>query len=704
MEREEGLRLRHSKSGFALLDAISVVGLLAVSLVSIHLSNHASSYWNDSTPLSLEFDEPTYFVAGAADERPPMVALASNNVLVLFDSDNPGAATSQRITGLQFGEVVLAIDTDTSTNTLYGVTSQNRIVRITPSTGVAVQSARMKQGVNDAELQAVATMYNFYIDSGGLYENSFNAGEKWVRSDVVNSFRNFWFYILPNGDLFEWNGGNTLTTTAPLARLGVNAHHNPELLIGASTVTLTNPQGALAADNLRHFYRSSTGNFHYNLFGGRERWFKGEVLRKSDTGRNNPWYYVLPNGNVHEYDSTIDRLSGAFVGNFGVGVWRNPALLYDANQVNTVSSNGFDERFKFFFDRTGFSVRNLFEEATPAFDLKWFVGLHNRYYFLRPNGDLVQWDGGDGTGFTLTNLGPNAWDNVEQIVNDYKALITDEARQLDCDRGFYRFSEDQDFFYNSSGLAEKWIVGNPLDKTTGRTNPWYIIFPNGQLIEWDGRRDTVAGTTVGVFPQAYANPGWLCDAYADGTVLNNAVGDSYAPADTTALGDRLNDGLLDPSKGIGADIDPDTGDMFIVTGNFQSLQVNVRTGETIVNTDIDSGFQLAGIAFSNTGDAYTIDEFDEDDGLQELNIETGLPESIGFFGVNSSTNMGLEIIGTGVPGGGDTLAVLTVNGVSGLYQIDMSNGAATLIGVIRASGASFNNLNDVTINCEANGN
>src|SRR6185295_3789953 len=70
----------------------------------------------------------------------PSLALTDSNKLLRFDSASPGTIQSQTaITGLQSGEILLAIDFRPSNGKLYGVTNASRLYVISPTTGAATQ-------------------------------------------------------------------------------------------------------------------------------------------------------------------------------------------------------------------------------------------------------------------------------------------------------------------------------------------------------------------------------------------------------------------------------------------------------------------------------------------------------------------------------------------------------------------------------------
>jgi hypothetical protein len=68
----------------------------------------------------------------------PAVGLTKDNRLLVFDTDVPYLVEAHDITGLQPGEVMMAIDFRQTDRRLYGFTSEARIYRIDPATGAAL--------------------------------------------------------------------------------------------------------------------------------------------------------------------------------------------------------------------------------------------------------------------------------------------------------------------------------------------------------------------------------------------------------------------------------------------------------------------------------------------------------------------------------------------------------------------------------------
>lgn len=372
-------------------------------------------------------------------------------------------------------------------------------------------------------LITLANNRNFYVDDRGLFEFSFGT-EKWLQGDV-NAFGNTFYFIRPNGDLVEWNGAGLNGNL--LVNVGTNGWENPELIVNASTLAAANPVEVAAADQVRGFYRASSGNFYFNSFGGQEKWIKGLVAGKSQANRGNNFYFILPNGTVHEWDGT-GGLNGPVVPGMqaDVNLYQDPSLLYDALQDPTVgvASAALDQVLALYFDRSGGLARNLFENVFGS-DERWFVGnlngFSNQFYLLLPNGDLREWNGsGAAAGTLLGNLGPNAWNNFERVVSAFKQVMPAQVVALDQQLSLFRFSRDVDYFFDSFGVGDKWLIG----AFNSFGNRFYILLENDSLLEWNGTGSATGNILAQNLPRAiYDDPLLLADAFADGGILDNAV-------------------------------------------------------------------------------------------------------------------------------------------------------------------------------------
>lgn len=144
---------------------------------------------------------------------------------------------------------------------------------------------------------------------------------------------------------------------------------------------------------------------------------------------------------------------------------------------------------------------------------------------------------------------------------------------------------------------------------------------------------------------------------------------------------------------VSIDFNPVVDRLRIVTTSGQNFRVNVDTGITIVdgtlkyaNGNVGSTPRIVSIAYSNNvAGATTTTLYGIDANLNALVTinppNAGVVNVVGVLGVNASQVQGFDIqAGTNI-----ALAILTVNGTTGLYNINLLTGAATLIKTFKCS-------------------
>jgi hypothetical protein len=96
--------------------------------------------------------------------------------------------------------------------------------------------------------------YQFYQDTGGYYQNYRGQQEKYLRAKVSasnysNGGGDFWYYILPNGDLYEFTPpySNSALSGNLVAHLGVSVYNDPSLLYNAQNTAV--PVGLTVSGN-----------------------------------------------------------------------------------------------------------------------------------------------------------------------------------------------------------------------------------------------------------------------------------------------------------------------------------------------------------------------------------------------------------------------------------------------------------------------
>jgi hypothetical protein len=148
----------------------------------------------------------------------------------------------------------------------------------------------------------------------------------------------------------------------------------------------------------------------------------------------------------------------------------------------------------------------------------------------------------------------------------------------------------------------------------------------------------------------------------------------------------------------GADFNPTVDRLRLVSDSGQNLRINVDTGATTVDSGLNAG---PGVPVSGvTAAAYTNNDADPTTATTLFDIDTvgdrvaiqappnaGTINPTGNLGVDA-TDAGFDIYSTIARDGSTVnvraLASLTVNGTSGLYQIDVLTGRATWLGDLGA--------------------
>ena len=187
----------------------------------------------------------------------------------------------------------------------------------------------------------------------------------------------------------------------------------------------------------------------------------------------------------------------------------------------------------------------------------------------------------------------------------------------------------------------------------------------------------------------------------------------YLSATNTVYTVNLNNGALTAVSqptvatntfALGIDFNPVADRMRLVTDSQQDLRINVETGETIVDGTLtyalgdvnqDSPATLvidAAYTNSDNDPATGTSLYYIDYGLDVLATTTdpnnGILTTVGSLGVDTNNLVGFDIFSAG-PGLNAGYALLNVDGMSGLYSIDLGTGAASLVSSI---GAEFGNV------------
>jgi hypothetical protein len=146
--------------------------------------------------------------------------------------------------------------------------------------------------------------------------------------------------------------------------------------------------------------------------------------------------------------------------------------------------------------------------------------------------------------------------------------------------------------------------------------------------------------------------------------------------------------LTTPPSGsrFGVDFNPVADRLRVVSDSGQSLRIDVGSGATTVDGSINpAGPQVVAVAYTNSvAGASSTALYDIDAAGNQLLLQAppndGTVAAVGTLGVMLDIGTGFDILTVG--GTNTAYAALRVAGTTGLYNINLSNGAATLIGTV----------------------
>jgi hypothetical protein len=301
------------------------------------------------------------------------------------------------------------------------------------------------------------------------------------------------------------------------------------------TYSATATSLAFVRDQQYNFF--TTGDFFQNFLGLNEKWVQSAVL-------SNGWAYLLPNGELYEWDGAT---SGTLRGNVGQYYWDDPNRLIDVPTTPhaTISVNPMTGALTVTrMPTTTISaivvtatVSDGMLSASQMFTIT-VLASSNLPPTLAPIADqtipssqasvLVALMGSDPNGDPLT----------------YSATATSLAYVRDQQ---YNFFTTGDFFQNFLGLDEKWV------QSAAMSNGWAYILPNGELYEWNGM---TSGTLRGNVGQYYwDDPNRLIDvpttSHATLNVVGNQLTVTRTPTSTISaivVTATVSDGMLSASQ------------------------------------------------------------------------------------------------------------------------------------------------------------
>ena len=204
--------------------------------------------------------------------------------------------------------------------------------------------------------------------TGNLFFNWGGLNEKWVQDADAQ-----WYYILPDGKFFRWNGSPSSALSGTLlATLDAGYHADPVTLYAAYDA----PQAQALDTNLN---LKTTGNLHLNWGGLNEKWIRDDATSQ--------WYYITPDGSLFAWSGGSTSV-GTLVSTLGAEYYTDPSLLYYSQSYSVIKPLGLE------------STGNL-HENWGGLNEKWLRNLTTlQWYFITPDGNVFAWDGSPSSALT----------------------------------------------------------------------------------------------------------------------------------------------------------------------------------------------------------------------------------------------------------------------------------------------------------------
>jgi hypothetical protein len=364
--------------------------------------------------------------------------------------------------------------------------------------------------------------------AGSLYTDYGGAGEKWLKADSG------WYYIVPTGALFKWDGV-PISSTQPLSGtltsdLGIPYFRDPSLVYAAVDPEITVSSG-LTTGNI------DFGNYQPAVISGR-KWSD----RNPDGIRNPPElkfvdgsdgsgegdgdggiyysnadggeFFIDREGNVFRVAEDgsliyVTSMSGAATQNDNPGEW----IFFEEPWLNGFTFELLDEDGNV-IDSSTSSDRDLDDSGTiePEEETGWYL-----FDNVVP-----------GT-YTVREVQQTGWIQTAPASPEYAETV----RQLNNQYGFKAASND---YFDFGERDERWLQG--------RNDEWYFITPDGRLYEWNRNSGGTNGPAQGTFVARLSS-----SFYLNPLLLTNPVGTTVSVLSNEAI-DNLNFGNHKVEEGL----------------------------------------------------------------------------------------------------------------------------------------------------------
>ena len=236
---------------------------------------------------------------------------------------------------------------------------------------------------------------------GNFYENWGGLNEKWLLGT-----NDEWYYITPDGSLYQWHGGDVNNATFVEA-VGSEHYDNPVLLYDAadtSDVYPTETDGggtgtemdAVAAEAVRldQGLDLYVDNEYLNWGGLNEKWLQSR-------SQNGAWYYITPDGGFYQWLGGVAS-DATQIATLNASYYDDLAQLYNAAEQSANSGGGGTASQAAEIDAAlGLHTTGDLYLNWGGLNEKWLQGTNDVWYFIRPDGRFYEWHGGSIENSTL---------------------------------------------------------------------------------------------------------------------------------------------------------------------------------------------------------------------------------------------------------------------------------------------------------------
>jgi hypothetical protein len=241
------------------------------------------------------------------------------------------------------------------------------------------------------------SQYEFFSD-GNLDFNYGGQQEKWFQGSG-----SAWFFILPSGSVYQWDGTLNQATGTFIATLPISYYNDPSLLYNAQAgnpvATVTASGSVLTITPSAGF----TGTFDVRATVTDGTFAVSRYITVTATSANQPPVLSsLSDGNIARGTSYTVALSASDTD--------GDPLTYGGSAV----SQAYRLKVGFGFFSDGNLYFNIYGQQE-----KWFQGAAGTWYFILPSGALYQWDGtaNQATGTLLATLDVSYYADPSRLYN-----------------------------------------------------------------------------------------------------------------------------------------------------------------------------------------------------------------------------------------------------------------------------------------------